>query len=175
MTIIDGKRREFDSGALRSDAEGRGRFDLISPYALLRLAIQYETGGLQKGDRNWEQGFPISRACSSAIRHITQQLSGDRREDHYAAASWQMFCAMHFEVLIGQGRLDPKWNDLPIRPPLGLLDVIATTQVNIPRDTNITASMPVYQAIMRGHMHGEIIKKHDRFILQCKKEVASES
>lgn len=118
MDIKDGKREEFASGALRSDAKGRGRFDLISPYALHRLAIQYEIGGEQKGDRNWEQGFPISRACSSNIRHVMEQLAGDRSEDHYAAAAWQLFCAMHFEELIKLRRMDSKWNDLPALPEL---------------------------------------------------------
>jgi len=113
MEPKDGKRTEYNSGALRSDRTGRGRYDLISPHALLRLAIQYEEGGIQKGARNWEQGFPISRACCSAIGHLMQQLAGDRSEDHYAATAWQVFCAMHFEELIQQGRLPVELNDIP--------------------------------------------------------------
>ncbi|KKN52375.1 hypothetical protein LCGC14_0612920 [marine sediment metagenome] len=112
----DGKRTEYDSGAVRSDRTGRGRYDLISPYGLKRLAIQYEYGGIQKGDRNWEQGFPISRAICSAIGHLMDQLAGDRSEDHFAAATWQTFAAMHFEELIKLGRMDPKLNDLPVQP-----------------------------------------------------------
>lgn len=92
MKPKDGKRTEYDSGALRSDRTGRGRYDLISPHGLKRLAIQYEEGGIQKGERNWEQGFPISRALCSTIGHLMDQLKGDRSEDHYAAAVWQLFC-----------------------------------------------------------------------------------
>jgi len=113
MKPKDGKRTEYASGALRSDRTGRGRYDLISPHGLKRLAIQYEEGGIQKGERNWEQGFPISRACCSAIGHIMDQLKGDRSEDHYAAAVWQLFCAMHFEALIEQGKLPVTLNDIP--------------------------------------------------------------
>jgi len=113
MQIKDGKRHQYDSGALRSNRTGRGRYDLISPHALLRLAIQYEIGGQQKGDRNWEQGFPCSRAICSAIGHLMQQLAGDRSEDHYAATAWQVFCAMHFEEEIERGRLPVLLNDVP--------------------------------------------------------------
>lgn len=113
MLIKDGKRTTYASGALRSDQAGRGRYDLISPHGLRRLAIQYEIGGIQKGDRNWEQGFPCSRAICSAIRHLMQQLAGDRSEDHLAAAVWQEFCAMHFEEEIERGRLPVLLNDIP--------------------------------------------------------------
>lgn len=166
------EHEEFDSGAKRSDRSGKGRFDLVSPYGLQRLAVQYEEGGKSHAsdERNWEQGFPISRALCSAIGHINEQLKGDRSEDHLAAAAWQLFCAMHFEELIKLGQLDPKWNDLPVQPPLGLLDVIAIAQVNIPKDTIITADMDVYQAIMKGQIHGEIVRDRDRFILQCREE-----
>lgn len=113
MEPKNGKRTTYESGALRSDRTGRGRYDLISPHALKRLAVQYEEGGRQKGERNWELGFPISRALCSAIGHIMDQLVGDRSEDHYAAASWQLFCAMHFEELIEQGKLPVELNDIP--------------------------------------------------------------
>ncbi len=168
MGIKNGKRQEFESGALRSDATGRGRFDLISPYALQRLAIQYEIGGKQKGERNWEQGFPISRACSSNVRHVMDQLRGDRSEDHYAAAAWQLFCAMHFEELIKEGRMDTKWNDLPLQPPRCLLGIVAVAQVDIPANASIITTVEVYHAIMTGQMFGEIVEENGRFVLQCK-------
>ena len=113
VTPKDDKRTEYKSGALRSDRTGRGRYDLISPHGLKRLAIQYEEGGIQKGDNNWKLGFPISRALCSAIGHIMDHLAGDRSEDHHAAASWQLFCAMHFEVEIEQGKLPVELDDVP--------------------------------------------------------------
>lgn len=109
----DGKRTEYDTGTHRSNRTGRGRYDLISPYGLKRLAIQYEHGAAQKGARNWEQGFPVSRACCSAIGHIMDYIQGDRSEDHLAAVSWQMFAAMDFEERVALGLLPKELLDIP--------------------------------------------------------------
>ena len=89
----------FQSGAKRSDRTGKGRYDLISPHGLKRLAIRYEEGCEQKGERNWEKGFPVSRCIDSAMRHLSQFMAGNREEDHLAAVAWQMFAAMHFEAV----------------------------------------------------------------------------
>jgi hypothetical protein len=99
--------QHFDSGAKRSDRTGKGRFDLISPVALRRLAIRYEHGAIQKGDRNWEGGFEISRCIDSTLRHLNQYREGDRVEDHLAAAAWNLFAAMHFE------EVKPHCDDMP--------------------------------------------------------------
>jgi hypothetical protein len=112
----DGKRTKYGTGALRSDRTGRGRYDLIAPFALERLAKQYEHGASQKGGkdgRNWERGFPISRAICSAMSHINDYLKGDRSEDHLAAASWQLFCTMEFEERIKLGFLPAQLADTP--------------------------------------------------------------
>lgn len=113
-TKDDGMRDKYPSGALRSLHEGRGRFDLVSPIGLKRLAIRYEAGGKQKGDRNWELGFPVSRACCSAVGHLYEYLDGDREEDHPAAIAWQMFCVMHFEIMVERGILPRELLDIPI-------------------------------------------------------------
>jgi hypothetical protein len=112
-TKDDGRRTTSSTGALRSDSTGKGRFDLISPIALTRLAQVYERGGLQKGDRNWEKGFPVSRALSSAIRHIFQYLAGMRDEDHLAQACWNIFAAIHFEEMVERGNLPKELLDIP--------------------------------------------------------------
>lgn len=39
-----GKREDFGTGAVRDSREGKGRYDLISPIALKRLAVVYEKG-----------------------------------------------------------------------------------------------------------------------------------
>jgi len=103
---------EFGTGAVRSDTTGKGRFDLISPIALRRLAGVYERGASQKGERNWEGGFPISRALDSALRHINQYREGMRDEDHLAQAAWNLFAAIHFE------EARPECNDLPRYPSI---------------------------------------------------------
>lgn len=174
----------YPSGAQRSDRTGKGRYDLVSPHGLRRLAIQYEEGSEHHGDeRNWEKGFPISRAICSAIGHLVDHLAGDRSEDHLAAAAWQEFAAMHFEELIVQGELPVELNDVPfdantLPPDTGAIpdsvleliqakvvfDVI--TKVDIPADAVIWADVMVRRAILRGDMKGEIVQGGGKFILQ---------
>lgn len=97
MLHDSGERQEFDTGAVRDPQQGKGRYDLISPYALKRLALHYEAGAAKYDDRNWEQGIPASRCFSSAVRHLFQWLAGQRDEDHLAAAAWNIFAIIHFE------------------------------------------------------------------------------
>lgn len=81
------KKAVFPSGATRSDATGRGRFDLIPYEAMLSLARRYEMGAVSFGDRNWERGQPLSRLLSSMRRHAAQ-INYDFREDHVGAVLW---------------------------------------------------------------------------------------
>lgn len=44
MNIEDsGERQEFDTGAVRDIQEGKGRYDLIPPEPLMRLALKLRT------------------------------------------------------------------------------------------------------------------------------------
>lgn len=88
---------EYPTGAIRSDSSGKGRYDLIPPRALRRVAVVYEKGAAQKGDRNWERGIPRGRLLDSALRHVFQALEGDTSEDHAAQAVWNLLALMHFE------------------------------------------------------------------------------
>jgi hypothetical protein len=108
-----GERQEFDTGSVRDTQEGKGRFDLISPIALMRLAQHFENGSKKYGDRNWEKGQPLCRTLDSAIRHIYSFLGGDRSEDHLAAAAWNIMAAIHTEVMIDRQLLPTELNDLP--------------------------------------------------------------
>ncbi len=92
-----GNRIPMGTGAIRDTQENKGRFDLISPHAMMRLAKHYENGAKKYEDRNWEKGIPASRCFSSCVRHLFQWLSGDREEDHLAAAAWNIFCILDFE------------------------------------------------------------------------------
>lgn len=113
MQVKDEKSVDFESGAKRSDSTGKGRFDLISPFALTRLALVYEQGGKQKGDRNWERGFSMHRCYDSALRHIVQKLMGMDDEDHAAQAAWNLFAALDFEERIKLGILPKELDDMP--------------------------------------------------------------
>ena len=104
---------DFSSGAKRSKSKGKGRYDLITPIGLRRLAGVYERGAEHKGDRNWEKGFPMSRCLDSAIRHINQYKEGMRDEEHLGQSAWNLFAAMHFEEMIERGLLPKELDDLP--------------------------------------------------------------
>lgn len=97
-----------DDKAIREPTVGKGRFDLISPFAMERLAKWTELGSLKYAVRNWEKGMPYSRYLDSANRHLNNFLKGMEDEDHLAAAAWNIFAIMHHQSL-GQDELD----DLP--------------------------------------------------------------
>lgn len=108
QTKFSGKKEEYTTGGTRDSREGKGRFDLISPHMLRRLAGVYERGAKNHGDRNWEKGIPFSRCMDSALRHMNQYLAGMRDEDHLAQAIWNITAIIHFE----ENRRDDL-NDLP--------------------------------------------------------------
>ena len=93
-----GERREFETGAVRDIQTGKGRYDLLSPIAIKRLAQHMENGAAKYSDRNWEKRIPIHSFVDSAIRHLFNYLDGDKTEDHLAAAMWNCHCAIHTEV-----------------------------------------------------------------------------
>lgn len=104
-----GARIDYGEGkAIREPTTGKGRFDLVTPFGLERLAKWYELGAQKYAPRNWEKGMPFSRYLDSAERHINKFKMGMTDEDHLAAAVWNLMCIIHHEEL-GQTELD----DLP--------------------------------------------------------------
>jgi hypothetical protein len=121
--LDSGHRRTFVTGAVRDCAEGKGRFDLLSPIVILRDAIWYEKGATKYTARNWEQGMDLSVFVNSALRHTFRYLAGYRQptdEDHLAAARFNLAGAMHVEEMIRRGLLPLELDDLPSYrvPPL---------------------------------------------------------
>lgn len=108
-TKFSGHKDTYPTGATRDRRAGKGRFDLITPFMLARLAGVYERGAINHGDRNWESGIPFSRLIDSALRHINQFQCGMRDEDHIAQAIWNLSCIIHFDET-GKKYLD----DLPV-------------------------------------------------------------
>lgn len=101
-----GKRISYgDNKAIREPSIGKGRYDLISPFALDRLAKWYELGAQKYADRNWEKGMPFSRYIDSAKRHLNKYVMGMEDEDHLAAAAWNIFAILHHQEL-NQNDLD---------------------------------------------------------------------
>lgn len=105
VTKDSGKREEFKTGSKRDTREGKGRYDLISPIAIRRIAGVYERGAQKYGDRNWEKGQPLSRYLDSALRHTFQVLEGKVDEDHAAQAAWNLLAYIHTQEQIAAGKL----------------------------------------------------------------------
>lgn len=101
-----GERMSYGEGkAVREPSVGKGRYDLVSPFATRRLAEWYELGAQKYADRNWEKGMPFSRYIDSAKRHLDKFIMGMEDEDHLAAAAWNIFAIMHHQEL-GQMEFD---------------------------------------------------------------------
>lgn len=90
---------QIENGAMRENQEGKGRPDLITPFALTRLAKHYENGSKKYADRNWEKGMKFSRYTASIFRHLIAWMKGDGSEDHLAAIAWNAFAIMHHQEL----------------------------------------------------------------------------
>ena len=97
-----------ETKAIREPSSGKGRYDLITPFGLDRLAKWYELGSSKYADRNWEKGMPFSRYLDSARRHLNKFVMGMEDEDHLAAACLNIMAIMHHQEL-KQNELD----DLP--------------------------------------------------------------
>lgn len=109
-----GQRRSYVTGSVRDVRTGKGRFDLISPIALRRLAVHLENGARKYDERNWEKGQPLMDYIDSAMRHIASYVEGYRDEDHMAAALWNIHGFIHTEELISRGVLPNSLDNRPV-------------------------------------------------------------
>ena len=98
-------KETFPTGSQRSKLDGV-RYDLVSPFALQRLAATYAEGAAKFGDHNWRKGQPFSAVLNHVFNHITLYLAGDRSVDHLAHAAWGLFALME------QEETKPEMNDL---------------------------------------------------------------
>lgn len=80
---------------------------------LERLAQHFECGAAKYGDRNWENGQPLSRYFDSGSRHICKALQRMEDEDHVIAAAWNFACLIDTMRRIECGFLPPELDDLP--------------------------------------------------------------
>lgn len=97
--------RQFTTGSVRDNAEGKGRWDLLPFYPMLRLAQHYENGAKKYGDRNWEKGQPVHEFLNSAMRHLMRFIAGENGEDHLSAVAWNVFGAIHTIKQVELGNL----------------------------------------------------------------------
>lgn len=117
VTSDSGTRREFSTGSVRDAETGKGRYDLVPPGPLLRLAQLYERGAAKYGDRNWEKGQPLMSFLCSAERHLGKLKMGESTEDHAAAIAWNVFGYMFTLARIKAGRLPGSLDDRPEATP----------------------------------------------------------
>lgn len=99
------EREKFDTGAVRNNAEGKGRFDLLPFEGVQEWAIALEEGAKTYPDKNWELGIPVARCLSSALRHIHQYMAGMTDEAHLRAALWNVGAAVTIEKRALAGKL----------------------------------------------------------------------
>lgn len=105
-----------ESGCVRQKSTGRGRFDLIPPFAMERLAKLYEWGAENRGDRNWEKGCPFSRCIESMERHICklkQRTPDEDHDDNLAAIAFWAIAMMEYEEMMKRGILPQSLDDMP--------------------------------------------------------------
>lgn len=111
-TKDSGERQEYTTGARRDVRNGKGRYDLLPPHAVQRLAQLFERGAVKYGEGNWEKGIPLSRFLDSALRHTFQVLDGATDEDHAISAAWNLLCFVETQARIQRGELPAELNDL---------------------------------------------------------------
>ena len=110
MKIKDsGEREDFETGAVRDTREGKGRYDLLPWPAIHEVAIHCQQGAEKYGERNVENGMPVSRLLDSGIRHLSQYLQGMDNEPHLRAAAWNILFA------IWMRSEKPEMMDIPTR------------------------------------------------------------
>lgn len=102
-------QRHFDTGAVRDDATGKGRFDLLPWGAIHALARHCERGALHYGERNVDKGIPQHSLIDSAQRHLALYVQGDPEPYHLVAALWNIAWAAEQEIK------RPELVDLPER------------------------------------------------------------
>ena len=114
VTNDSGNRRTFETGAVRDRAVGKGRYDLLSPLAIKRLADLYERGAIKYSARNWEKGIKFSRVYGAALRHLLAWWDGEdfdpeTGESHLDHAA----CCVHFLSHYVKDKKYKKFDDRP--------------------------------------------------------------
>ena len=108
-----GQRQAFETGSVRDTNEGKGRFDLLPYYSLMKLAQHFEEGAKKYADNNWRKGQPLSRYFDSAQRHLAKFAMGFNDEPHLTAAIWNLVCYVETKKRIDMEQLPKELNDFP--------------------------------------------------------------
>lgn len=107
MIKDSGNRRQFETGAVRDMADGKGRFDLMPWAALIEVSKHCENGAKKYGEHNVDKGLPTSSFMDSAVRHLAKHIEGWTDEPHLTAAAWNILWAIQTEIK------HPELNNVP--------------------------------------------------------------
>ena len=99
--------------AQNGSAEGKPRPELISPFAMERLAEWLRKGAEKYAPRNWEAGIPLSRCTASLCRHLLKFQQGVTDEDHVAAILCNAMFIAHIQEMCNRGILPESLLDMP--------------------------------------------------------------
>lgn len=133
-----GQRQQFHTGSQRDTRDGKGRFDLVSWYAIMRLARIYEGGAKKYDDHNWRKGQPLSRYMDSAFRHLAKHAMGWRDEDHMAMCMWNVAGFMETEERIRNGQLPETLDDMHAWTPPDTTDPVDRFMEALKHDESLT-------------------------------------
>lgn len=106
--------RQFETGAVRDSAAGKGRYDLMPWGAIHALAQHCERGAIHYGERNVDKGIPQHSLIDSGMRHLGMYVQGDPEDHHLVAALWNIAWALEQELK------RPEMIDLPERQKEGV-------------------------------------------------------
>lgn len=107
-----GERITYESGMRRDIQEDKPDFTLLFPkdlkyeqQPLVKLAHHLRLGAKKYGRRNWEKANSndeLERFKSSAIRHLTQALTGEDDENHLCAVLFNVIAWMYLEEKLNE-------------------------------------------------------------------------
>lgn len=99
--------RVFETGAVRDNADGKGRMDLLPWNAIIELSKHCERGAKHYGENNVRMGIPFHSFADSGARHLAKWIAGITDEPtHLVAACWNLMW------LLEQTITRPELNDM---------------------------------------------------------------
>jgi len=114
-----GDRTQYSTGAQRDRRAGKGRYDLVPPEAIRRVAKIFEGGAIKYDANNWRKGIFMHDYIDSGLRHIYKYMEGWTDEDHLAMGCWNIMCAIATEEMIQKGLVPEDMDDVQHFMPEG--------------------------------------------------------
>lgn len=103
------KKATIPNGGLRQGSDDR--YDLISAYALQRLARHYGNGAKKYDAHNWRKGISISGCIRAIMSHTVKLMMRLEDEDHASAIAWNAFAIVETLERIRLGELPAELDD----------------------------------------------------------------